>query len=471
MWQQTWWQQRLRATIRGYVQVGHRPEFRRFWLGMMISRSGDAFTVVALSWVVLNIGGPAQVGVVLMCFGLPRVVSGPMAGRLLDRYRPRMLLTADNAARGLLIAAIPVLLWSHRLVLADLYGIAVVSALLSSVTEVAEAALVPRLVDDDQLDAANSLLAANWELAYIVGPAVAGLIVATIGAPYALVFDAASFAGMAAICLSLTSLGPPAPKEPGGHRPARRGRPGLGLLARFPAVLVLAVCSFGVLFLDGVATVLYPVYSRSFLHAGPTGYGLLMSAAGAGALLGVVAGASLTGRLPPALRIGTVIAAGAPLFGLLRLAPDLAVAVILLGLAAFAWGPYFALERSLVQRLVPDDVRGRLFGVRMTISSLGFPLGSAIGGALIGAAGLRTVILGIACGYLALSLLPLLAPALRRLAGPARATGGLPGAGPVRKDEQNAEVTRSAPGTALRGTAGALRMSKRGRDGSGRLRP
>ena len=66
------------------------------------------------------------------------------------------------------------MLWQHHLVVADLYGIAAVSALLSSVTEVAEAALVPRLVDDDQLDAANSLLSANWELAYIVGPAVAG---------------------------------------------------------------------------------------------------------------------------------------------------------------------------------------------------------------------------------------------------------------------------------------------------------
>ena len=83
------------------------------------------------------------------------------------------------------------------------------------------------------------------------------------------------------------------------------------------------------------------------------------SAAGVGALLGVVAGGSLAGRLPPALRIGTVIAAGAPLFGLLRLAPDLAVAVILLGLAAFAWGPYFAFERTLVQRLVPEEARPR----------------------------------------------------------------------------------------------------------------
>src|ERR1700736_1957032 len=94
-------------TIQRYVQVARRPVFRRFWLGMMISRAGDAFTTVALSWVVLDIAGPLQLGVVLMCFGLPRVVSGPLAGRVLDRTAgtdPRLLLAADNAARGMLIA-------------------------------------------------------------------------------------------------------------------------------------------------------------------------------------------------------------------------------------------------------------------------------------------------------------------------------------------------------------------------------
>jgi predicted MFS family arabinose efflux permease len=233
---------------------------------------------------------------------------------------------------------------------------------------------------------------------------------------------------MAAICAALPPFRParqltpaatPAPATPPPpHSPPRAGRNwlGLGLLLRFPAVLVLSFCSFGMLFLDGVATVLYPVYCRSFLHAGAAGYGILVSAAGIGALLGVVLGAGLFGRLAPSLRIGAVILCGAPLFGLLRLAPDLPVAVVALGLATFAWGPFFVFERTLVQRLVPEDIRSRLFGARMTISSLGFPLGSAIGGALLGTLGVRTVIPAIACACLALGLLPLLAPALRRLA-------------------------------------------------------
>jgi MFS family permease len=81
----------VRKTFQGYLEVGRRPAFRRFWLGMMISRAGDAFTTVTLAWVVLDIAGPVQLGVVLMCFGLPRIVSGPVAGRLLERFRPRNL--------------------------------------------------------------------------------------------------------------------------------------------------------------------------------------------------------------------------------------------------------------------------------------------------------------------------------------------------------------------------------------------
>jgi predicted MFS family arabinose efflux permease len=428
----------MRQTLHSGREVLRRRAFRRFWLGMLISRAGDAFTLVALSWIVLGIAGPAQLGVVLACFGLPRIVSGPVAGRLLDGTRPRLLLAADNAGRGLLIAAVPVLLWQHRLAVTGLYGIAAVSALLSAVTEVAESSLVPRLVDDDQLDAANSLLSANWELAGIAAPAVAGLIVATVGAPLALVLDAGSFAVMTAICLSLPPLhrnakpGQAAPGQaqaaPGQPAPAQpapaRDRRGLRILFRYPAVLVLTGCGFGMLFLDGVATVLYPQYARTFLHTGPAGYGLLVSAAGAGALLGVLASPGLSGRLPPSPRLAVVISTGAALFGLLSVAPGLAAASVLLGLATFAWGPYYVFERTLMQRLVPDEVRSRVAGARMTISSLGFPLGSAAGGTVTGGLGVAGTVLAVGGSGLVLGLLPLLAPALREL-GRARAFPGL----------------------------------------------
>jgi hypothetical protein len=84
---------------------------------------------------------------------------------------------------------------------------------------------------------------------------------------------------------------------------------------------------------------------------------------------------------------------------------------VLLGLATFAWGPYYVFERTLIQRLVPDEVRSRVAGARMTISSLGFPLGGTVTGGL----GVTGTVLAVAGSGLALALVPLLAPALREV--------------------------------------------------------
>src|SRR5215468_3513067 len=87
-----------------------RPEFRRLWLGLSLSYLGDQFTIIALLWFVLQLtGSGAAVGLVILCFDLPGVVTGTIFGRLLDRHQPRLVMGFDNFARAALIAAIPAL--------------------------------------------------------------------------------------------------------------------------------------------------------------------------------------------------------------------------------------------------------------------------------------------------------------------------------------------------------------------------
>jgi MFS family permease len=394
----------MRNVIGNLGLVRRRPSFGRFWLGIMISRSGDALTTVALAWLVLTIAGPRELGVALLCFGLPRILSGTIAGRLLDRFQPRVLLGWDNAVRGLLIALIPLFDHLDLLRIGHIYVIAGLSALLSSLTEVAEGALVPKLVESSELEAANSLLSINWDIAYIVAPALGGFAIHQIGAPGVLLIDAASFALMSYLCfgLPLVRVEPRDPDEPAAD--FFRRWLGLATLRRYPAVVTLTTLSVLFLFLNGMIEVFYPVFSREQLHADAQVYGLVVTAAAIGSFCGVLFGFMVFRRLSPPRRMSLLLLSGIPFFVLLAGVSNSVAAILLVAAASFLWGPYFVIERSLVQRLVPDNVRGEVAGARMAISSVGFPLGSAAAGLILTRADVSTLVLLMAGAYALLGI-------------------------------------------------------------------
>jgi MFS family permease len=207
------------------------PRLRWFGLGLLISRIGDSFNTVALAWLSLTIGNAQDLGLVLLCAGLPRMVMSPLAGRALDRFDPKTLLVTDNAARAVIIAAIPTLGWLHLLQVWQLCVIAGVAGAVSSLTDVGENLVAPILVPDAQLEAASGLLSLTYEISALAGPAAAGIVVSVLGYESAFVCDACSFLAMAAGAAILPSLRRP-------EAPARRGHwtarwvPGAG---RYPA--------------------------------------------------------------------------------------------------------------------------------------------------------------------------------------------------------------------------------------------
>ena len=152
---------------------------------------------------------------------------------------------------------------------------------------------------------------------------------------------------------------------------------------------------------------MYPVYALNVLRDGAGAFGVLLGAAGAGGLCGVLFGLPLFLRLPERVRLAAVIAAGAPAFAALALVGSLAVAAALVAVASFLWGPYYAIERSRFQRGVPDDVRGQVTGARAALCALGFPLGSAAGGLLLAGMPTTSVVMLLALGYLVLAVVPL----------------------------------------------------------------
>ena len=183
------------------------PAFQRLWLGLSISYLGDQFTIIALLWFVLRLtGSGAAVGLVILCFDLPGVVTGAILGRLLDRYQPRLVMGYDNLARAALIAAIPTLYALGSLQLWHVFVLALLAGALSPATAAGVRAFVPHLVDDAALDRANALTATSLQFSYLAGPVAAGFAVARLGGPWALFIDAATFLLMGLLVLTLPTI-------------------------------------------------------------------------------------------------------------------------------------------------------------------------------------------------------------------------------------------------------------------------
>ena len=159
--------------------LSRSPAFGRFWLGRLISLFGDAFTLIALPWFVLQLtgSGTATAGI-LLTLQLPAILTSLVLGSLIDRFQPRTIMAIDNGLRALIVGLIPILHWLGLLELWLLFLLTFLAGMLVPATEVGSRSILPDLVDDKDLDAANMLWSLSTTLSLVVGPAVAGLLVA-----------------------------------------------------------------------------------------------------------------------------------------------------------------------------------------------------------------------------------------------------------------------------------------------------
>jgi MFS family permease len=391
------------------------PAFRRLWLGLSLSYLGDQFTIIALLWFVLQVtGSGVAVGLVILCFDLPGVVTGAPLGRLLDRYQPRLVMGVDNLARAAIIAAIPTLYALGSLQLWHIFALALLAGALSPATTAGARAFLPHLVDDRDLERANALTATSLQFSYLAGPLAAGLVVATLGGPWALFIDAASFLLMGLLALTLPAIarGPRVVRHAAANRWLGFGA--LFSLRYVPAITLLSLVFF---FSYGPLEAALPVYSDQTLHANAGGYGLLWTGFGVGAFLGVITLTRLSMRWRPSVALPLIAVLWGALLLPLLFIHQLLLAMLFLGIAGASWSPYTPMETTLLQRLVPAEIRGQVFGARHSLVVAAAPLGAALGGVLLQylSAPLVIAISGVACILAGLG--GLASPSLRQLQG------------------------------------------------------
>jgi MFS family permease len=264
------------------------PNFRLLWMGSAVSSAGDQFYLVALPWLILQLtGSGAALGGVMMIAAVPRSVLMLIGGAVTDRSSPRRVMMTTASCRSVLVAAIAALVWAHRLELWQLYGLVFLFGVADAFDAPAAQTLLPSLVTAEQLPAANSVYQATSTLSTLAVPAPAGMVIAALGNAWAFLIDAISFLFILGALWKL----PDPPKTETTSPQKMMGRAILDGLIYVKndvplrsLILILAVQNFGLVGPLGVGIAF--LAKRQFGSA--TEFGLLMSSAAAGGLIGLL---------------------------------------------------------------------------------------------------------------------------------------------------------------------------------------
>ena len=369
----------------------HR-NFRLFWFGQTLSLIGTWMQSMAQGWLALDLTNNAfLVGLVVAAGSLPIVLFSMHAGVLVDRYEKLKLV---KICQSLLLFEASLLFWftwSGRISIGWLLVLATVQGMISSVEIPSRQSMIIELAGRDDLPQAIALQSSGFNLARIVGPALAALVIAKLGIAWAFGLNALSYVAVL-ISLFMVRL---APWEPHALvlRPLEGIRESFAYMRSTPLVaalmkLVTVYSILGVPYLT-----LMPVYARNRLGLGPGGYGLLLACLGVGGLFGALALAARAG--PQAGRRTLRISSLAYPLILLALAAvrDARLAYVLLFFAGIAMIANGAVSNAMLQHSVPDALRGRLMAAySFVVVGLAQTVGSFLAGIVAKAFGVHWAI-------------------------------------------------------------------------------
>jgi hypothetical protein len=370
---------RARAAVRGLAAdltpLRASPDFRRLWVGLLVSESGHQFTIVATFIQVKNVtGSPLAVGMIGLV-GLAALSAGTLAGgHVLDAVDRRQLLIAAQfsymvAAGILLVGAL-----AGRPPVGLIYaGVALLSA-TSAIDGPARNAMTPRLVGRELVPAAAALNQIVWQVTALVGPALAGVVIANLGLSWAYGVDLVTYGAMLVAALGIRPVPPErAPDAKTGWAAVRegfaylRGRP---VLSSTFVVDIIAM-------VFGMPRALFAFLAASWFHGGPE-------------VTGALIGAATTGWVGRVRHQGRAVLWSVGLWGLGITAfgfsrGHLGLALLFLAFAGAADVISAVFRNTILQLSVPDALRGRLSGIHILVVTGGPRLGDLEAGAVASA--------------------------------------------------------------------------------------
>ncbi|MEA2568730.1 MAG: hypothetical protein QOI24_731 [Acidobacteriota bacterium] len=409
----------------------HR-NFQLFVIGQLISLIGTWMQQVGESWLMYRLTGSATLLGAIGFAGLfPVLVLGPIAGHVADKYDRRRILIITQTAAMVLAFILSALTLTHLIHEWHLFVLATCLGIVNAFDMPARQAFIVQVVEREDLLNAIALNSTMFNGARIVGPAIAGLVVAAVGEGWCFFANGVSYIAVVICLLIMHAERPPSPpSEASAIQNIIEGFRYVGTTAPVRALLLL----IGVVSFTGMPyAVLMPIFADRILHAGPGGMGILMGAAGVGALLSSVAMAlrqSVKG-------LGRWVMLAALFFGIsligFALSRWFVVSAIMLVPVGASMMMQMASSNTLIQSMVPDELRGRVMAVYSMMFLGVAPFGSLLAGVISNHIGAPMTIAGGGAICIIASLifgirLPLLRGEARRLILAQRAVPGEPAA-------------------------------------------
>lgn len=363
--------------------------FILLWLGQSISLLGDQFHLVALPWLALQLTGSGlALGAILMVAGIPRAIFMLVGGALTDRFSPRTIMLTSDLLRAALTGLLALLVVTDLIQFWMLFFFAFMFGLVDAFFHPAYAAMLPRVIPRGHLEAGNAALQVTAQLVSALGPALGGALIASAGVALAIGFDSVTFL-VSALALLLIRLGVHAAQTPETDENGDEknildsivdGMRYVKADAILPTMLVISAALnvlFGAAFGVGV-----PVMADTRFPEGAAAVGVINSAFGAGALVGILIAAVVKTR-----NIGITILTLIGMAGLLMIVFGAAPTLIVAAGVAVVMGVLVGYDNIIMiawlQKRIDQSVMGRVMSLVM-LSTYGLaPIGSAIAGAVV----------------------------------------------------------------------------------------
>jgi MFS family permease len=365
---------RLRESTDAFRQVFANRGLRRLQLAFAGSDIGDWAFAVAVSVYAFQAGGADAVGILALARSAAGAAAAPFLSSLADRYRRRAVMIDADAVRLVAVLVAAVAVWSSAPA-GIVYAAVIIVTVTSTAFAPAQTALLPSLTTSpEQLTAANVVTTSISGVSNFAGPALGGILLVWLGVGSVMAVDGATFVWSLALLSGIPRGEPPEQPEQRGHF-LREAAAGFEAVARDPHMRVI-VALYGVqVFVCGAVTVLMVVMALGPLGTGQSGVGTLNAAVGVGGIAGSLIAAALVtrGRLAVYFAAG-LLGWGIPI-ALIAALTKTWFALAMLFLLGIGNVLVDVAGMTLLQRVAPDEVLGRVFGVLETVFSIAFGLG------------------------------------------------------------------------------------------------